>query len=200
MDSCQRFKEMVSDYIEGGLNYQKQSLMEQHLRECLGCKKNIGQLKMRIAKLRALPKITVSPDFETILRARISIESSLARRRSERWFPIGQFRLPAYAFAAVIILIALATVFGLSRLNRYDIPQASRNDDWYQGGVTTVDYPSNERYFYIIETQPVPNINSQSRGESDSTVNKNAYSDSVQTFKDSQQWYKTVQALETKIY
>jgi len=200
MDSCQRFKEMVSDYIEGGLDHQNQSLMEQHLRECLGCNKNISQLKMVIENLRALPKIAVSPDFETILRARISMESSLARRRSERWFPIGQFRLPAYALAAIVILVALATVLVLNKLNRYDVPQASRNNDWYQGGASTVDHPTNERYIYIIEIQPIPNVNSQSRSESDPTVNKNAYSDSVQTFKDSELWYETVQASETKIY
>lgn len=200
MDSCQRFKEMVSDYIEGELDHQNQLLMEKHLRECLGCKKNISQLKRLINNLRELPKRTVSPDFETILRARIGMESSLARHRRERWFPVGQFRLPAYAFAAVVVMVALFTALVLKNSNRYSAPQASINKQWIQGGVAKVDPSTNERYIYIIETQPVPNVNSQIPSESYQLTDKKAYSDSIQTFSDDKLWYETAQALESKIY
>lgn len=200
MDSCQRFKETVSDYIEGELDHQNQSLMEQHLRDCLGCKKNISQLKNLIQNLRELPRITVSPDFETILRARISMESSLARRRRERGLPIGQFKLPAYAFAAVVLLVVIFTVVVLNKSNHYSAPQANRNNDWYQGGVEKYDPTTNERYIYIIETQPVPNINSQTPGENHQPSDKKTYADSIQTFKDSELWHETAQVLESKVY
>lgn len=200
MDSCQRFKEMVSDYIEGELDHQNQSLMEQHLRHCLGCKKNISQLKSLIKNLRELPRITVSRDFETILRARISMESSLARRRNGRWFPVGRFRLPTYALTAVVLVVALFTVFVLSKSNHYSEPQANRNNDWYQGGATKYDPITNERYIYIIETQPVPNINSQPRDDGYQPLARKSNTDSIQTFKDSELWYETAQALEAKIY
>jgi hypothetical protein len=200
MDSCQRFKETVSDYIEGELDHQNQSLMEQHLRDCLGCKKNISQLKSLIQNLRELPRITVSPDFETILRARISMESSLARRRRERGLPIGQSKLPAYAFAAVVLLVVIFTVVVLNKSNHYSAPQANRNNDWYQGGVEKYDPTTNERYIYIIETQPVPNINSQPIGNINQPIEKKTYTDSIRTFKDSELQYETSQVLGSKIY
>ena len=200
MDSCQRFKEMVSDYIEGGIDHQNQLIMEQHLRDCLGCKKNISQLKNLIQNLRGLPRIKVSPDFETILRARISMESSLARHRREQWFPIGQLRMPAYALVAIILMMAVISVLVLNKSNHYSAPQANRNNEWVQGGAEKYDPNTNERYIYIIETQPVPNIDSQTSGENDQLVDKKSSTDSIQTFKDNELWYETAQVLESKIY
>jgi hypothetical protein len=200
-DSCQRFKDMVSDFIEGELDHQNQSLMEKHLRNCLDCKKNISQLKTLIQRLRELPRITVSPDFETILRARISMESSLARHRRERWFPIGQYRLPASVFAAVIVVFALFTVFVLNKSNRYSAPQADINNQWYKGeGVEKVDPYTNERYIYIFETQQVPNVNYQIPGENYQSIDRNVKSDSIHTIKDSNLKFETVSASESKIY
>jgi hypothetical protein len=201
-NSCQRFKEMVSDYIEGELDHQNQSLIEQHLRDCLECKKNVSQLKSLIHNLRELPKLTVSPDFETILRARISMESSLARRRNARLFPIGQFRLPAYAFSVVIITVVLFTVFFLMKPDRYSAPQANVNNEWYKGGAVKVDPSTNERYIYFIETQPVQNVSSQTPIKSGGyqPATKSVSSDSIQAYKDNKLWRETARTFESTIY
>ncbi len=196
MDSCQRFKEMVSDYIEGELDYQNQILMEQHLRDCLGCEKNIGQLKNLIRDLHKLPKISVSPDFETILHARIGMESSLARHRRDRWLPVGLIRFPVYTIAVAVILLALVTVAILNNINRQAEPQANINSQWIRGGIEKTDPATNERYIYIIETQPVQNIN----GESNQPPIKDISSDSTQVFKDNQLSDETVQASATTVY
>lgn len=201
-NSCQRFKEMVSDYIEGELDHQNQALIEQHLSDCLECKKNVSQLKRLIHNLRELPKLTVSSDFETILRARISMESSLARRQNSRLFPSGQFRLPAYAASAVIITVALFTVFFLIKPDRYSAPQANMNDEWLKGGAVKVDPSTNERYIYFIETQPVQNVSSQTpikSGGYQAATNR-VSSDSIQTYKDNKLWHETARALESTIY
>ncbi len=202
MDSCQRFKEMVSDYIEGELDHQSHSVMEKHLRDCLGCTQAISRLKSLIRKLRELPKLSVSPDFETILRARISMESSLARHRSGGWLPVGQIRIPAYAFTAVFLIMAMVTVFFIVKPDRYLVPQANVNKQWYKAGVEKFDPATNERYFYIIETQPVPNVNSQfsSDGNEYPAIEKKTASDSIQTYKDTKLWLETVQTIESKVY
>lgn len=199
-DSCQRFKEMVSDYIEGEIDLQNQKLMEKHLRDCLGCKTNVSRLKALIQNLRELPKITVSPDFETILRARVSRESRLASRQGKRWFPVGQFRIPAYAFTAVVVVVALLTMYVLNKSNRFSAPQANTNNQWYQGGVEKVDPSTNERYIYFIETQQVPKVNYQIPGENRQTIDKNIASDSMNTFKDNKLRHETMPASESKIY
>ncbi len=199
-DSCQRFKGMVSDYIEGELDHQNQSLMEKHLKDCLRCKTNVSQLKGLIQNLRELPKRTVSPDFETILRARINRESRLARRQSNRWFPVGQFRLPAYLFGAAVLVVALFTVFIMSKSSRFSPPQANINEEWIQGGVEKVDSATNERYFYIIEKQQVPNVNYQIPGENRQTIDKNVEPDSIHIIQDNKLRYGAMPASESNIY
>jgi hypothetical protein len=199
-DSCQRFKDMVSDYIEGELDHQNRSVMEKHIKDCLGCKQNISQLKRLIQNLRELPRIIATPDFETILRARIRIESGLARRRRERWFPIGQYRLPAYTFATVVVLVALISVFVLNKSNRYPVPQANINNQWYQGGVEKVDPSTNERYIYFIETQQIPNVNYQAPVENFQVIDKNVTSDSIHAEKDSKLRHEIVPASESNIF
>jgi len=202
MDSCQRFKEMISDYIEGELDQQDQVQMEKHLRDCIRCKKKISQLKSLIRNLSVLPKISVSPDFETILRARISMESSLARHRRERLFPIGQFRLPAYAFSAVIIIMALFTVVFLLKPDRYSAPQANVNNEWYKGGAVKVDPSTNERYIYFIETQPVQNVSSQTpiKNGGYQAAAKSVSLDSIQVKKENKLWHESVRTFEPIIY
>lgn len=197
-DSCQRFKAMVSDYIEGELDHQNQVEMEKHLRDCLGCKNKISQLKQLIQNLKKLPRIAVSPDFETILRARISRENRLAKRRNNGWLPVGQFRLPAYVFAAAVLILALSAVFILN--NRFSVPIADRNDKWIEGRNEPVEPVINERHIYIIETQPVANKTLRPNNESYQQMDKNTISDSSKVFNDSKSWHESVQTIESRVY
>lgn len=199
MDSCQRFKEMVSDYIEGGLDHQDQSRMEQHLRECLGCERSVKRVKNLIHDLRTLPKRTVSPDFETILRARISLESSLERRRRERWFAWGQFRIPAYGFAAIAIILIVLAAMAIRQPTQTVAIQGSRNNEWYQGGVEKIDPATNQRYIFIYEMQPVPQFNPIAPSEPNRTANQ-AFSDSTQSVKSDLLWYEAAEVIKTKVY
>jgi len=183
MDSCQRFKELMSDYIEGGLLPQQKSQMEYHFRECLKCTKLTQRLRNLIHELKGLPKVTVSPDFETILRARISIESGLARRRREGFFASLQFRIPAYAISAVLIVLGLLNVF--SKLNqpaRVTIPEAYVNQQWY-GGVQQTDKSSEDLFIYFIERRSVYTVTSQSPfrvSSSDNPMEMSTVMDSTQ--------------------
>jgi hypothetical protein len=197
-DSCQRFKSMVSDYIEGELDRQNQAQMEKHLRDCLGCKSKISQLKQLIQNLKTLPKRAVSPDFETILRARINRESRLARRQANGWLPIGQFRVPAYVFGAAVIILALFAVFALS--NRMSAPMAERNDRWMSGDDQRVEPILNERYIYIIETQSIDNIVPQTNNPSSQSRDNNVIPDSSQASIENNSWRGTVQTVDSRVY
>lgn len=161
MDSCQRFKEMMSEHIEGELDPQQKLLMEKHLRDCLGCIKTTRHLRSLIQNLKELPRLKVTPDFETILRARISLENGLARRRGASLLSSWQFRVPAYAVSALLIVLAVITI--LTRFNkpqRYYPPEAYMNQEWY-GGTKQVSPSSNERVIYFIERKPIHNLFSQ---------------------------------------
>ncbi len=162
MDNCQRFKLLVSDYIEGGLAQQHKQQMEYHFKECLKCARTTQQLRTLLNELKALPKVSVSPDFETILRARISVESALARRRHEGFFKSLQFRIPAYAISAVLIILGLFSVISkFDQPTRMAPPEAYVNQEWY-GGFQQVDKSSEDLVIYILERKTVYNVSSQS--------------------------------------
>jgi len=162
MDNCQRFKLLVSDYIEGGLAQQHKQQMEYHFKECLKCARTTQQLRNLLNELKELPKVSVSPDFETILRARISVESALARRRHEGFFKSLQFRIPAYAISAVLIILGLFSVISkFDRPTRMAPPEAYVNQEWY-GGFQQFDKSSEDLVIYILERKTVYNVSSQS--------------------------------------
>lgn len=202
MDSCQRFKEMVSDYIEGGLGQQDKAMMDKHLKDCLRCRGVIKQLKSLIHTVRELPRVKVSTNFETILRARISMESGLERRRRARLFPLGQIKFPAYAFSAVMIVVALVASLLLIKPETNEAPIANIDNELYkQSGPVRVDPTTNEKFIFFIEKQPVPIINPQPEimDENDNLINSNIRSDSVQVQDIEKEWLKTVKAFEPNL-
>ncbi len=202
MDSCQRFKEMISDYIEERLDQQSNLQMGQHLRDCLKCTQSIKQLKSLIRKLRELSKLTVSPDFETILRARISLESSLARHRRERFFSSWQFRLLAYATTAILVIFTLLTILSQSNKRDQIYPiEAYANQEWI-GGTKQVNPSSNERIIYFIERQPVYNVVPQTPNilRSYNSSERKIISDSTRINTNEKSWIERTSHFESLIY
>jgi len=177
MDSCKKFKALLSDYLEGGLDQQTKRVMEQHFNDCLNCSKAIARLKSLHRTLSELPKLTVSSDFETVLRTRIRVESGLERRRRER-FAILPIQHPVFATAALIMILA-GSIAIITQLNKRSSPyptDASKNYQWYQGGEKQSQQLSNERVVYVMERQTVPYIQpdrvpSNVQVTADSTIN-----------------------------
>jgi len=199
MDSCQRFKEMLSDYIEGSLDQQNKRAMEQHLRNCLQCTQKVRQLKSLIHNLQALPKVQVSPDFETILRARISME----RRRKRQFIPALPFPLPAHALSAIIIILALVGSYFLLKPNQAPIPQAKVDTQWYnKNGPVKYDPSTHEKYIYFIERQPVQYVNPQPRVQikNDVRVGAKTLRDSTELQRNRQQWMEVAKTYETTVF
>lgn len=205
MDSCQRFKLLVSDYIEGGLAQQNKQQMEYHFKECLNCARTTQQLRNLLNELKELPKIAVSPDFETILRARISVESALARRRREGFFTSLQFRIPAYAISTVLIILGLFSLLSkFDRPTRMATPEAYVNQEWY-GGVQQVDKSSEDLVIYFLERKTVYNVSSQSQSLArvstfDNQVEMSAPIDSAQSIQRTKNIIDRRENIQSPIY
>lgn len=176
MDSCKKFKELLSDYIEGGLDPQSKLLMEQHLKECLNCSKVITRLKTLNRTLKELPNLAVSQDFETILRTRIRVESGLARRRRERFTTFLPIQNPVFAAAALIIFLAATFVFVTQFNKRGPVypTEAFTNLEWQGGGESKPQPSSNGHVVYFIEKQPVPYIQSNQDSNTNSDREKSS--------------------------
>jgi hypothetical protein len=107
MKSCERYSELLSDYIENSLESDKKMELEAHLEQCSECRFAAGGVVNLRRTLHELPAFRTSPDFETILRARIKLD----RRTS--MMPLwgagygGSMRTAAYAAAVVLLAVSV---------------------------------------------------------------------------------------------
>ncbi len=120
MPECKSFQEKIFDYMDGLLPTGAGKGVVKHLEECLDCSEIYeGVTKVRW-QLRNLNSIKVSPDFETVLRTRISMERSLSRRS----FLNRPIRIPVYAATGALAFLAAFFILNLSnkQLNNNSAP------------------------------------------------------------------------------
>ncbi len=113
MENCNQFQALIYDSIDGLLPNEKRKEVENHIQGCCECSQIYQGVKFVKQSLRALTPIKTSPDFETVLRTRISMERSLSRKGFLYW-PVGR---PIFAAAGVVVLV-LAFFFINSSNNR----------------------------------------------------------------------------------
>lgn len=106
MNTCESFSESFSDYVENSAHPEQRQSLDAHLAQCPSCHAAVTRLQNLRTHMRSLPRVKASPDFETLLRARIMLE-----RRKARVFPhvtdFGRMpRVALYAFTGVVILLA----------------------------------------------------------------------------------------------
>jgi len=117
MENCNQFQALIYDSIDGLLPTEKRKDIENHIQGCRECSQIYQGVKSVKQSLRALTPIKTSPDFETVLRTRISMERSL-NRKSFLYWPVGR---PIFAAAAVGVLV-LAFFFINSSNNKLLTP------------------------------------------------------------------------------
>jgi len=120
MPECKSFEERIFDYVDGLLQTAARKDVVRHLEECRDCSQIYeGVTKVRW-QLRNLNSIKVSPDFETVLRTRISMERSLSRRS----FLKRPIRIPVYAATGALAFLAAFFILNLSdkQLNNNSAP------------------------------------------------------------------------------
>lgn len=109
MNPCNQLKTLFSDYIENALDAAQAESVKSHLNRCPECRDTVSRLKGLKSVMRKLNPIRVSPDFGTILRTRIRIETSMERKSVLGNIFGGTTRVPAYvaSFAIVILVVFL---------------------------------------------------------------------------------------------
>ena len=64
---CQDLVELVTDYLEGGLDPVTRARMEHHLAECDGCAAYLEQMRDTITMLGTLPSSGLDPQVQSRL-------------------------------------------------------------------------------------------------------------------------------------
>lgn len=129
MISCDTAKSMLSDYFEKTLTAEEMSSVEEHLAHCHECKQVFEDVAFLTQKLRELPAIQTSENFDGQLRLRISKDYAA----NEHTVPLKKGLTFGFSGA---VLIALITFFIISTNNpdQGTIIQPSSNQVINQAG------------------------------------------------------------------
>ena len=161
MNSCHQCETLISKYIEGELDYNSKLQIEKHLRDCQSCASKVNNIKVLRKNLGEPPSITVSADFDTILRANIRIEKRRERQKRESLFYPWKVRVPIYGMSLALVVFVLIMVFSqISNRNLYS-PQAAMNPEWKNGRVSQQNVSSGAVTVYSLDRESAINVISQ---------------------------------------
>jgi len=113
--SCERFENLLPDYLAGTLRHEDEDRLEQHLEQCAQCKETVALWH----KLAELPQAQPSPALRTRFQAMLNAyqegqaaEERGSRFRRPRFSPLavlfgsgGWVRAAATAAAAIVLLV-----------------------------------------------------------------------------------------------
>lgn len=151
MNNCDKFAELCSDYVEQSLSRADHQAMESHLADCPTCYEKVHGIKLLRNRLKQLPSLKTTPDFETVLRARIQISKNIGSPTFFK-FPV-QYRLPAFAVAVMVLIISA------SFLIQNQFPSASSLAGSAAAGASAAKVKSSAavgNYIYSLDAIPMP--------------------------------------------
>ncbi|MBN1154108.1 zf-HC2 domain-containing protein [candidate division KSB1 bacterium] len=188
MDTCKRFKKLISDFIEGSLSKSDRFEFEKHLEHCEGCHSVLEREKRLIDGLHHLGHLNTSKDFDTVLRTRIRIESGIGRRRLNELVWTWPAKIPVYGMSLALLLIAFVMVFEqIKEQNKPVIPQPYVNTNWHGGNPDQNTFPKTytetENVIYMIDPLDPQQLGDGSYNETEGTATfgiKSNFGDSLE--------------------
>lgn len=129
MTPCQRYKQQLFDYIDNDIDVITRKEISKHLESCAECCQFVEQIKALRSRLKALPKVQLSDDFQAVLRERIRHE--LAGKK----YP-GRFTSRmGWRLAPVMAVVVVVCVSGYLLLNKRALSPAGYAEKELQGSV-----------------------------------------------------------------
>jgi len=100
--TCHEVKELSSDYLDQRLSPMKITLIEEHLKSCIDCSREIEALRHTVSFIGSLDEIETSTDF--LARVRRKIESGNRKKRVWAWlFEPVRIKVPLEASALLLV-------------------------------------------------------------------------------------------------
>jgi anti-sigma factor RsiW len=106
--SHERFRNLLSDYLEGSLAPEELEFAHGHMEACGECARLAESLRLTLRDLHSFPRLEVPPGFT----ARVLEKTSRRRRTPAPWEMVWSFlSLPRVSPAAAAALLALPIIF-----------------------------------------------------------------------------------------
>jgi hypothetical protein len=127
--NCEKCQNLISDFVDGGLNREDQVTLNSHLEECFDCANVRNDLQSIVGFCQANRGDYAAPPNERALWLRIrnmietgadagAVSPSPARRSWTAWFGRSwELSVPqlAASVAAIVLVVSLSTIVGLRR-------------------------------------------------------------------------------------
>lgn len=150
MTPCQCYKKLIYDYIDDELDLHSSKEIKKHLEECDQCERFAKQIRQLRSRLKALPKVPITVDFQVILRERIRRE--LAGKKLSltsmvnpvwKWVPV----------SIIVVLLSVTTIYIFNnRLPASNQISAEENIPSYTSQLPSDLY--DEQVEFMIEESP----------------------------------------------
>lgn len=115
MIRCDTVKKLISNYIEESLEPDLEQQIQQHIDSCPECKKLAANVKYLTQRFRQLSSISVSPQFDQVLRSQLMATT-------KREAPRISVRNLSYGFSG------LAIIAGIYFISSSDILNSKQSD------------------------------------------------------------------------
>lgn len=104
-------EDLLSEYLEGGLEAEQRRRLEEHLQECAACRRDLSLLSRSLELMRRLPRVEAPPLFAQRLLRRARRRGLLSTRLHHQWprwvIPFQTVILVLLAMLTAVVLIML---------------------------------------------------------------------------------------------
>lgn len=108
---CKKIQEKLSAYIEGLTSAEEQSMIEEHIESCRGCKKSLADLEKTISFVGDLKDVEPPAWLSQRIMARIREEAEPKDNILHKLFYPLHIKLPIQALATVLIAVSAFYIF-----------------------------------------------------------------------------------------
>ncbi len=108
---CNKVREKLNFYIEGGITAREKALLEEHLKSCEECGSALSDLRKTIEHINKLEEVEPPARFTQKVMAQVRAEAGEKRGLFRKLFYPLHTKLPLEAFATVLVVIAVMYIF-----------------------------------------------------------------------------------------
>lgn len=121
MATCKDFSDLIDKYVDGLASQEEKEMLEEHLKACPNCRREVQELKQTIALANLLGQVEMPPDFSTCLSEKIKNISEekipLKKTFSESLFNFYRCHKRKFTAAAGVfaVFILIVTFYNLGK-------------------------------------------------------------------------------------
>jgi Putative zinc-finger len=114
MTDCPEIRNLLSEYLDDGLDAEGKALADEHLRTCPACREELDSLKTLVKGLGSIESVKAPADFLDQLHKRMERPSKRSTVREWLFYPL-RVKLPLQLAGAAVVALILFSILPLEQ-------------------------------------------------------------------------------------